>query len=617
MTSATDPYPLEQKIGDILSRGTVARDWQPTGFSRQLYVELSEPIVRQAVAWQDGDGRIIDPYEPNDTTGFPSFAAARFVGALGFLISAGRCLDLVEVCARSLDMTCCDLFHAHEQPVRGAEFYPKELMRGYVALQDKVDRSRVDRWKELLGGYDPEQNYAQVLSKRKAEDLHNFTTFALAGEGCKAKYGIADNRDFIERHLETQRPRFTEFGMYRDPNDPMTYDYTSRMNLSLLLFWGYDGHHHPFIDEMLRRGGLTSLLYLSPTGEAPFGGRSNQFHFNEGTIALTCEYEARRHKALGDLRLAGAFKRAARLAVLSTRRWLERSPIRYLKNGFPPELQHGRQPSYGFYGIYSLLIASQFGFAHLIADDTIEECPAPFEIGGYVLHLPEAFHKVFATCQEYHVEIDTQADHAYDATGLGRIHRVGAPTELGLSMPVTSRPNYLVSVGPARRSVAIGPGWQDREGHTYWLADLSREICQADVDVQRESQADTEFQVVYRGELPGCESVTEHYRVDSSGVTITDTVSGSIAGLLAQVPLLHTDGIHRVDLDTIQSGCVMTYQGWRCTVECLYPSDSEFFVERFLAPNRNGIYWVGGFRARENRVVYRISIAAVSATAPQ
>lgn len=608
MIGKLDPFPLETKAKDIFSGAKAPDGWNPTGLTRDIYVELSEPIVRQAAAWQDKDGRIIDPYEPGDTS-FPSFTAARFVGALGFLISAGRCLDLIDVCARSLDITCRDLFHAHEKPIRGADFFPKELMRGYLALRDKIDQNTVQRWKNLLGGYDPEKNYSQVLSKQKPDELHNFVTFAIAGEACKKKYGIADNTNFIERHIETQKQWFTTFGMYRDPNDPMTYDYTSRMNLSLLLFWGYDGAHRAFVDEMLRRGALTSLFFLSPSGEAPFGGRSNQFQFNEATLTLTCEYEANRYKALGDLRMAGAFKRAARLAAQSTRRWLDLSPLRFVKNGFSPELQHGREKNYGLYGIYLLLIASQFGFAHLIADDSIEEQPAPFDIGGYVLHLSDAFHKIFSTCHGYHIEIDTNADHHYDATGLGRIHRRGAPTELGLSTSIVPNPNYVVSVNTAPRSVALGPGWQDGEGNTHWLAEYSDTVTSVRCDIIKNNpHAGVEFLVEYRGSLRGCESVAERYSIDVDGVTITDIVSGSIEGMLVQVPLFETDGMHRAELNITQNGFVVIYQKYQYMVECLYPSNVEVFLEPFTAPNRNGIYKVGVFKVKGNRIVYRLNI---------
>ena len=112
-------------------------------------------------------------------------------------------------------------------------------------------------------------------------------------------------------------------------------------------------------------------------------------------MALLCDYEPARYRRRGDAALAGAFQHMAHRAALSVRRWLELTPPRFNKNGFPVASQHGRQKGYGFYSAYSLLIASQFGFAHLLAGETAEERPAPCDIGGYVLRLRDAFHKVF------------------------------------------------------------------------------------------------------------------------------------------------------------------------------------------------------------------------------
>lgn len=133
-------------------------------------------------------------------------------------------------------------------------------------------------------------------------------------------------------------------------------------------------------------------------------------------------------------------------------------PFRNIKNSFHPSLKHGFDP-YGDYSVYSLLIASLAGFAYMLSNDGIEEKVTPFEIGGYVLYLQEPFYKIFATCQGYHIEIDTKADHNYDATGLGRIHKFSVPSELGLSSPIVSNPKYILSIKPCSRNVAIGPGW--------------------------------------------------------------------------------------------------------------------------------------------------------------
>jgi len=611
-TPVSDPYPLEEKVAAVCGQGRAPDGWRPTGETRGLYVDLSEPIVRMAVDWQDDAGRFTDPHEPDGAPGFSSFTAARFVGALGFLIGSGRCLDLVEVCARSMDVTCQDLFHAHEKPVRGVDFFTKELMRGFLALECLVETDRRDAWARWLGGYDPELNYAQVFSKQDREALHNIVTFAVAGESWKQQVGLADNSIFIERYLETQRERFTAYGMYRDPGDPLTYDFTARMNLSLLLFFGYRGKHFDFLDEMLRRGGLTTLFYLSSLGQTPFGGRSNQSVFNEATIAVISEYEARRYKELGDHNLAGAFKRTARLATLSIRRWLEMDPPRFVKNSFAPSSHHGKESRYGPYSNYLLLVASQLGFAHLLADDEIEEGPAFFEKGGYVVELPEAFHKVFASCGGYHVEIDTNGDPHYDATGLGRVHHVSVPAELGLSTPIPSRPNFIVSGDPPPRSVAIGPGWQDADGGQQWLSEWGGDSANARVARVSDAPDGVVFEVIYSTDVSESRQVTERYVIGSSGIEVTDRVSGDIDHLWVQVPLLDSNGMDPCEIEMTAKAFEVRSGPFRYLVECLFPSEVEVSLEPFPAPNRNGVYRVGCFRVAGNEIRYRLTLSSTS-----
>ena len=48
------------------------------------------------------------------------------------------------------------------------------------------------------------------------------------------------------------------------------------------------------------------------------------------------------------------------------------------------------------------------------------------------------------TCGDTHVEIDTRGQSGYDATGIGRFHRQGAPFELGLSMGLAEYLSHIV-----------------------------------------------------------------------------------------------------------------------------------------------------------------------------
>jgi hypothetical protein len=594
------PYPLEKTIKKLLSSTECRKD--ADGAEKALYADLAEPIVRQAVDWQDAEGRIIDPYAGWET---PT-TTARFVGALAGLILQGRCLDLAENGRRALSAAARDLFLADQHPVSGPEFYTKELTLGYAALKPLSDAALVKQWEHDLGGFDPEKNYSAVLAKRQPEELDNFCTFGLAGEQFKRKYGLADNLPFIEKHLPTQLARFDAFGMYGDPAFPLTYDAVPRMNLSLLLYAGYAGQYRDELEEFLRRGAMTMLLTLSPTGETSYGGRSNQQNFNEATAALIFEREASRHKKEGSQQLAGAFKRSARLAVLSTRRWLDQKPVRFIKNEFPPSTEHGRQKTYGFYSAYSLLIASQLGFASFLADPAIPECLAPADIGGYAVRLADSFHKIFATCRGYHLEIDTRADFNYDATGLGRLHKAGIPTETALSTPITATPAFLTSVPAAPRNVAMGPGWRIGD-RTRWLASMSKEISEVRFEPLEESPDRVRFRVIYRGDL-GCREVVEDYRLDRDGVFMNCQVHGACEAVYIQVPLITTDGRHESRITKGADFFTVEYMGHTYKVRASAPDKVEARFEKFRAPNRNAIYRVGYFKAKGSAMACHFSL---------
>lgn len=555
----------------------------PTGITRDFYLDLAERIVRTAMAWQSEDGLIIDP-----TTGDePATATARFVGALGLLIGAGRCSDLLAVCTRSMDC-CCEALAtglSKGQPTRGPEFFTKELVFAYRALKGKVSSARCRQWTDWLTGYDPWQTYSSVRDRA----THNWPVYAITGEFLKQVEGLGDARGFAEDLLADQRPNFTEFGMYRDPNDPITYDLTVRQQLGLMLFHGYEGRHKDWVNDVVRKGGLATLLSQSVTGQAPFGGRSSQFHIQEGMIACICEMEARRYADLGKGAVAGAFKRAARRAALSTTRWiLEMSPFRATKQGFAPALRHGVDS--GEYSSYGLLAASLFATAWHLAEEDIAECLTPAETGGFVLNLWPAFHKVFASCGGYHVEIDTRADLNKDATGLGRLHRLGAPPELALSMPISVNPGYTLATGHPQHALALGPAWEDPSGKQWRLAQFSAEIVEVNVNVMCEDSQHVEFEVIYEGDLGGVTRVVEHYALGEDGWHYTANLFPVPASQWLSIPLLQTDGESPANFRVWPGGFEVSCTNHVYTVN-REGAGAEVAAGHFA--NRNGIYCEG------------------------
>ncbi|MDD5596885.1 MAG: hypothetical protein PHV82_03005 [Victivallaceae bacterium] len=556
------------------------------------YLDIAEVIVREAVSWQNPiSGRIIDPYVKRET----NTLTARYLGALGLLMLQGRCLDLAESGAKALTPTLEDLSF---KKTNWGEFIVKEACMAYMALKDKVTPTVATKWKQLLSNYNPELAYSSTFTNRPNGNLYNFCTFALAGEAIKKKLGLTNNKDFMNKYIKQQLTLFDENGMYNDPHSPMTYDMVARMNLTLVLWAGYKGKFQEKLSKVLKHGALSQLLYQSPSGECPFGGRSNQQNFNEATFALICEFEAGRWAGKGDLTMAGAFKRAAALAINSIEKYLTARPIYFTKNLFPPETQHGRQKNYGFYGAYSLLIAGQLGFAALLTNNKLKEGKCPAECGGYIFITTEKFHKVFANYGGIQIEIDTNADFDYDATGLGRIHLANCPSELALSAPITAKPGYLTSVPPAVENISIGPGWDK-----LWLANLNGDKLQSKFKILEEKQDRIKFIIDYHYDSY---HISELYDISREGLKVAVTQHNGTT-LNFRVPLLTSNGKDTAGLEVSNNGFNVSFKDFIYQVRCLN-SDVNTCLENIEAPNRNGIYKIGRFSIKKNHMTIHIEV---------
>jgi len=366
----------------------------------------------------------------------------------------------------------------------------------------------------------------------------------------------------------------------------MTYDLVVRQKLDLMLSEGYSGSELQWVEEVCRRGAIVSLLMQSTTGQCPFGGRSNQFHFVEAHFACLCECRARYYHARGQAALAGAFKRAGRRAIAMTRPWVTGiQPFRHTKQGFLPSLEHGVD-SGGYYSVYGLLMASLCATAYHLADDNIPEVITPAELGGYVLQLSPAFHKVFATCAGYHMQIDTRADLSKDATGLGRFHHEGAWPETALSMPITATPTYSFCFQTPLRNMAIGPAWLDAEGNQHRLADFSDEIEQVTLVVHQQTPGHVAFDLHYTGDMAGVRSIRESCDLTADGLSYAVALSPTPAAVWITVPAIRTDG-DAESLDRSDDRCVrIEYRGW--VFEVVGPCPQR--ASDPPAANRNALY---------------------------
>ncbi|MDA0748954.1 MAG: hypothetical protein O2954_20745, partial [bacterium] len=581
------PYPLEntwRRLREELAQAPVP---EPTGITRDTYLDIAERIIRAAVPWQDSTGTVIDPYRGEETNS----CTARFVGSLGLLISAGLCTDLVDACVNGYEACLLRLDEVRTSP----EFWTKELMYAHQALKGKIPDAQIERWETTWKNHDARACYNCTVNNR----IVNSVVFALAGEFFKTKHDLASNPALVDELLATQRPLFTAHGLYRDPNDPMTYDMVVRQQLDLIRSYGYSGTNLDWLTETSRRGALTTLLYQSSIGQAPFGGRSNQFHFVEAHIACMCESQARFYKAAGDLLMAGIFKRAGHRAIALTLPWImDMEPYRHTKQGFDPSLEHGVD-SGGYYSIYGILMASLCGTAYHLADESIQERLTPAEHGGYAFDLYPAFHKVFATCPPYHVEIDTQADLKKDATGLGRFHRINVWPETALSGSIAAAAEYTYGVDKPVQNLAIGPAWTDTAGTEHRLAGLSEQIESVSLNPLSETPQKVAFEITYRGNLGGCTQITETYVLTSDGLTYTVHLGPEPATSCILLPILTTDGQEEAQVNLHPHGLDLTYRNaiYRIRPE---KNPAAQFRDDPPAANRNAFYRT--FEIQSNQV---------------
>ena len=582
-----DGFELENKVKSTINKPRAA-NWISTGADKTCYLNIAEKVVRCAQKWMDSHGAIIDPVEKIEH----GQTSPRYASSGAILLAFGRCLDMQDSIFDAMDWCCKRLANG---AAKAPDFWMRELVTAYMCLEPIADHDHLKRWKRDLCAVDPEHTYVEVRPDgSNLEDLHNWTVYAAAGELMRERAGLAPEkkdmvwgRSFFDKYMPVQLSHFTKNGMYRDPNDPFTYDITTRLQIATALAFGYDGPLKQDLDELLRRGALTQLLYISPEGYVPFGGRSSQYHFQEAIISALCELEAKRYKN-NNPRLAGAFKRQAHLSANSLSRWLEMHPFRHIKNGFPPEQSYGFD-DYGKYSVYSLLAASFFGLAAIFADDEIDESPCPAEIGGYCFSLYPDFHKVFALCGDTQIEIDTKADFSFDATGLGRFCRTNVPLELGLGMPITSRAVYTLPPShKAKHNLAIGPEWCIA-GEWYRLADLSNSLSSKLSDVCEEPDH-VSFTLVYN-DLDTRTVIRESYSIQEGFVYYNVDVSTSgipVDMIRLLVPALVTDGTIHSTITLIPGQLLVNYQ--RSTFIVSFDHTISATLSNTLDGNRNGVY---------------------------
>ncbi|NLX12633.1 MAG: hypothetical protein GXY44_03130, partial [Phycisphaerales bacterium] len=552
----------------------------PAQSARNVYMGFAQAIVDQAVKWLDEDGVIRNPIDGGHDDRWEGGTAARFACPAAILAAEYGRDDMVEPASRALTQVITGVVQRalNDAPVRSRGLFDlvmKELVQACVMLKPMAPTQQHQQWADVLSAF-PQDKYRCDHDIRLGRRPTNFAISAVVGEWFRHKYGFGGSRDWIETTLGDQLRFFTDKGMYRDPHDPMLYDLMVRQNLNELLWHGYDGGLREKIETMLDVADTQTLDMLSPCGYAPFGGRSNAMIHNEA-MAIYC-FERQASASLSDVDRAGDFRCAARLSSDAVSKFIHSDPLRFIKNMFDPITSHGKESSYGEYANYALLAASLFARAALVAGDrsALGRVPADMPSRGKVstVHLWPAFHRTFATVGDTQVEIDTRAQASYDATGIGRFHRKGAPADLGLSMPISANPSYVLHDAQPGRAAAHGPCWKTRGGEWQSLAGLSDEIEDVtftEIDRQADSLSwRLKWSLTSLAQL-AVTSISQTFTLSPGELCVQVEVDGLFDCLGWDVPCLVTDG-SLCATTTIVDNCVkVTCDDWAFQVNMPAP----------------------------------------------
>lgn len=524
-----------------------------------------------------GESRIKDYITKTAENSITEHGFPRLCANIGILIAHGRMLELKPFFEEMMEICCRDIPSFYpKKGKRGNDFSVREIISCILELEAAsiYPQKTIQGWRQAFCDFNPKEFYC-IIAPLPPRPVNNWAAFNAASEQIRSYAALSDNRDFIENQIASQMFSFDENGMYRDPNDPMVYDLVTRDMLSTCLHYGYNGAHKQRLENNLRKAAIHTLHMQSVTGEIPYGGRSNQFLHNEAHLALAMEYEASAHKQAGDNASASRFKAAANLALDAIERWLSMYPSRHIKNLYPADSMIGCE-DYAYYDKYMVTTASFLYLAYQFCDDSIHPttCPAT-EDGCYTWRTSDAFRKVFCKNGPYFVEAEWCSDPHYDASGIGRIHRRGAPSAICLSVPASLSPNYKIAKeNPLPLSICCGAytkfGWQ------Y----CSEDGCSFNPVKVNEFSA-SNFTLI--GSLTDCNNLTMNVSVDEAGVNICLVGTGTVGILL---PAFWFDGEKYATIAETHNRISIGYQGWNCH----YTTDGYINNLDCICANRNGKY---------------------------
>ena len=538
---------------------------------KEKYIDLMEKALSAY-----SDEHILRYFNDVKRDGLTEHGFPRLTVNIGILISQGRRGDLLPIFLEMMEFCCKSI-----PCVKAAnDFSVREVVCCILELEQSgvVSVENTNRWRGYLAAIKPTDCYTLYATSMN-DTVRNWALFTAVSEYFRLDAGIGGDMDFIELQLGQQLQWLDENGMYCDNSksanhQPIMYDIVSRGLFSILLSRGYRGKYYLKIDEALRKSALLNLDMQSPNGEMAFGGRSNQFLHNEAWMIAIFEYEAKRYTKEKQYILVARFKSASARALAVTEAWLNKFPIRHIKNYFPTETSYGCE-EYAYFDKYMITTASNLYAAYQICDstipfDTVDDCTPCIAV------TTASFHKLFAKARGYGLEFDLAADPHYDASGLGRVHRVGAPSTICLSCPCPADPSFLVDVENSFAFSLCSAVFDDGA----WMLGAAKG---SRYEILSTGATDSEAVVTLRCRFANGRSIEETYQVCDGGVTISVKGEGEIGYAL---PVLDFDGARHTVITSAENSLTVSYDGWLCR----FLTDGRVVDLNRIAANRNGHY---------------------------
>ncbi len=612
-------HPLAAQISAFLERQPPSKDFVATDLDRQDYLDVIAGQVRAMQAYQDSDGRIIDPVAQREMY----FTTPCYAHSVAALTKANYALGaaMIESGMKALDVSLGDLAEAKAAGGHG-DFYTWPALLAYELFSPSASAQRKENWTGLISCINPEKSYNHYRRPYQAYEhqvfygsfgktwAHNWNLVNTAGEYMRSLHGFTD-LNYVDFCLTMQLPHFDTYGMYDEGGHPFPYDLFARHYATGMLHRGYRSFLFATYRDLLWRGAWTSLFIQSPTGQLPTGYRSSHHIWNEAEEAVVFEIYASQYAQAGMKTEAGAFKRAAHLALSSVQNWIRPDGTGYIvKNRYPIEARHGYE-DYSQHTCYNMLACSMLAQAWQHANDDIKEQPCPAEVGGFAFALPN-FHKVFANAGGTCIEYDTRGDQEYNPTGLLRIHLKDGHAQLGPSDGCAARYSGKGNL------LAVGPAWKDGDGHWTKLAELTG--CKPTVEILGSTTAQVRVKVTYRivdnqtgtrvdvtpdnvrsqreadASAENTLQVSETFTVKPDAVLVENTVEGGDAlQLRIYYPMLVFDGLNETDVQIDHNSVCLWLQDKGIRLEAVKPSGIGLVRSGQKLNHRNGIvepvYW--------------------------